>query len=94
MPEMDGPKLYRAVKNAGASQPRGRCSSRDTRTWVRMGPTRTIPCGGEFQESCAPWASAWRACASDMQNVPVLFKPFTLTELFSAVQQAVQEVPS
>jgi CheY-like chemotaxis protein len=30
----------------------------------------------------------------DMHEVPILFKPFTLSELFSAVKRALEQVPS
>lgn len=70
MPEMDGPSLYRAVKERWRlSAPRPLVVS----GYADLGPYGTDP---------------------DMQDIPVLFKPFTLSELFSAVKQALETVPS
>jgi CheY-like chemotaxis protein len=70
MPEMDGPTLFRAVKERWRlTAPRPLFVS----GYADMGPYGRDP---------------------DMQDIPMLFKPFTLSELFSAVQQAMQEVPS
>ena len=70
MPEMDGPSLYRAVKERWRlSAPRPLFVS----GYADLGPYGTDP---------------------DMQDVPVLFKPFSLGELFSAINRALEEVPS
>lgn len=70
MPEMDGPSVYRAVKERWRlNAPRPLFVS----GYADLGPYGTDP---------------------DMGDVPVLFKPFTLGELFSAVRRALEEVPS
>lgn len=70
MPEMDGPTLYRTVKER----------------W-RLNAPRPLFVSG--YADLGPYGTD-----ADMGQVPVLFKPFTLAELFSAVKGAVEEVPS
>ena len=70
MPEMDGPSLFRAVRERWRlSAPRPLFVS----GYADLGPYGADP---------------------EMQDVPVLFKPFTLSDLFSAVRQALEGVPS
>lgn len=70
MPEMDGPTLYRRVKERGpVSAP-------------RMLFVSGYADVGSFDGD------------RDLREVPLLFKPFTLSDLFAAVHRALVAVPS